>query len=138
MPRTKGKPKTVSISKQRAQEDVVALLQDAQKEIAHDRWQNAHKFMQEATLLSQALVTMPARVRKITKLPTHDVRYSQSLEKGLTILSLFTPNDPIWGIADVADHLDISRSTTHRYMMSLVGLGQLEQTAGRKYRLVEA
>src|ERR1700684_1716350 len=135
MPRTKDKPKPVSLSKQRAQENVGTLLEDAQKEIAYGRWKNAFEFMQEATLTTRALLTMPARVRKLTKIPEHDVRYSQSLEKGLTILGLFNNEDPIWGIADVADHLELSRSTTHRYMMSLVGLGQLEQTAGRKYRL---
>lgn len=138
MPRTKDKPKTVSLSKQRAQEKVESLLEDAQAEVAQGRWKNAHTLMQEATLTCRALVSLPPRVRKITKLPAHDVRYSQSLEKGLSILALFTPDKPMLGIADAADELGMSRSTTHRYMMSLVGLGQLEQTAGRKYRLVEA
>ena len=39
------------------------------------------------------------------------------------------------GIADVSDELDIERSTTHRYMLTLVTLGYLEQDPSHKYRL---
>jgi IclR family transcriptional regulator, pca regulon regulatory protein len=62
-------------------------------------------------------------------------RYSQSLERGLAILGCFTPERPILGIADIADSLGMSRSTTHRYVITLVALGYLEQGASRKYRL---
>src|ERR1700676_3090384 len=62
-------------------------------------------------------------------------RYSQSLERGLAILSCFTPTRPVLGIADIADELGMSRSTTHRYVITLVALGYLEQGASRKYRL---
>jgi IclR family pca regulon transcriptional regulator len=62
-------------------------------------------------------------------------RYSQSLERGLAILGCFTPSRPILGIADIADELGMSRSTTHRYVITLVALGYLEQGASRKYRL---
>jgi IclR family transcriptional regulator, pca regulon regulatory protein len=63
-------------------------------------------------------------------------RFSQSLERGLAILSCFTPDSPVQGIADLADMLGMSRSTTHRYVITLVALGYLEQVKeGRKYRL---
>jgi IclR family pca regulon transcriptional regulator len=62
-------------------------------------------------------------------------RYSQSLERGLAILGCFTPARPVLGIADIADELGMSRSTTHRYVITLVALGYLEQGASRKYRL---
>jgi IclR family pca regulon transcriptional regulator len=62
-------------------------------------------------------------------------RYSQSLERGLAILTCFTPQRPVMGIADIADELLMSRSTTHRYMITLVALGYLERDASRKYRL---
>jgi IclR family pca regulon transcriptional regulator len=62
-------------------------------------------------------------------------RYSQSLERGLAILGCFTPSRPVLGIADIADELGMSRSTTHRYVITLVALGYLEQGASRKYRL---
>jgi IclR family pca regulon transcriptional regulator len=62
-------------------------------------------------------------------------RYSQSLERGLAILSCFTSARPTLGIADIADGLGMSRSTTHRYVITLLALGYLEQGASRKYRL---
>jgi IclR family pca regulon transcriptional regulator len=62
-------------------------------------------------------------------------RYSQSLARGLAILRCFTPERPVLGIADIADDLSMSRSTTHRYVITLVALGYLEQGASRKYRL---
>jgi IclR family pca regulon transcriptional regulator len=62
-------------------------------------------------------------------------RYSQSLERGLAILRCFTPARTVLGIADIADELQMSRSTTHRYVVTLVALGYLEQGPGRKYRL---
>ncbi len=63
-------------------------------------------------------------------------RFSQSLERGLAILSCFTPDSPVQGIADLADALGMSRSTTHRYVITLVALGHLKQVKeGRKYCL---
>ncbi len=62
-------------------------------------------------------------------------RYSQSLERGLAILASFTPEQPDRRLADIADGLGLSRSTTHRYATTLVALGFLEQGESRKYRL---
>jgi IclR family pca regulon transcriptional regulator len=62
-------------------------------------------------------------------------RYSQSLERGLSVLGCFTPERPVLGIADIAEELGMSRSTTHRYVITLLALGYLEQVASRKYRL---
>jgi IclR family pca regulon transcriptional regulator len=62
-------------------------------------------------------------------------RYSQSLERGLAILGCFTAKRPVLGIADIAHELGMGRSTTHRYVVTLVALGYLKQGAQRKYRL---
>ncbi len=51
------------------------------------------------------------------------------------MLTCFTPEHPIRGIADMAEELDLGRSTTHRYATTLVTLGYLEQGPSRKYRL---
>ncbi len=64
-----------------------------------------------------------------------EARYSQSLERGLAILGCFTPERPVLGIAEVADELGMSRSTTHRYMSTLTALGYLRQGARRRYHL---
>lgn len=72
----------------------------------------------------------------ILHLPTpHEGRYSQSLERGLAILRAFTPERPWMGIAEIAEALEMSRPTTHRYASTLVALDYLEQGPRRKYRL---
>jgi IclR family pca regulon transcriptional regulator len=61
---------------------------------------------------------------------------SLSLERGLAILSCFSGERPVLGIADIADELGMGRSTTHRYVITLVALGYMQQEKdGRKYRL---
>jgi IclR family pca regulon transcriptional regulator len=72
----------------------------------------------------------------ILHLPTsQESRYSQSLERGLALLRSFTPEQPWMGLAELADVLEMSRPTTHRYSTTLVVLGYLEQGPRRKYRL---
>jgi IclR family transcriptional regulator, pca regulon regulatory protein len=70
-----------------------------------------------------------------TKFSPGDPRYSQSVERGLAILRCFTPERPLLGIAAIADELTMSRSTTHRYVITLVALGYLEQEKDRRYKL---
>ncbi len=65
-----------------------------------------------------------------------DPGLSQSLERGLAILSAFTPDRPDLGISELARKLGLTRSTTHRYVATLSTLGYLQQDeATRKYRL---
>src|SRR5215813_3690041 len=62
--------------------------------------------------------------------------HSQSLERGLAILSAFRSGRPLLGVSDVARDVGLSRSTTHRYIATLAGLGYLQQDPPtRKYRL---
>jgi IclR family pca regulon transcriptional regulator len=62
-------------------------------------------------------------------------RFSSSLRAGLAILNCFSAERPVLGIAKLADELNMSRSTTHRYASTLVALGYLEQDHARRYRL---
>ena len=65
-----------------------------------------------------------------------DPRFSQSLERGLAVLRCFTPKRPELGISELADELGMSKSTIHRYAVTLVALGYLEQlNSSHKYRL---
>lgn len=66
-----------------------------------------------------------------------DPRLSRSLEYGVAIIESFSGGRQTLGIADLADLIGISRSTTHRYAMTLVALGYLEQDSRRKYRLAQ-
>jgi IclR family transcriptional regulator, pca regulon regulatory protein len=78
----------------------------------------------------------PKSAQPVQYTPTlAEPRYSQSLERGFAILGCFTPEHPELGIADIADALGMSRPTTHRYVVTLLALGYLEQVASRKYRL---
>jgi IclR family pca regulon transcriptional regulator len=64
------------------------------------------------------------------------VAYSQSLERGLAILSTFRSGRPLLGVSDLSRQVGLSRSTTHRYVATLAALGYLQQDAEtKKYRL---
>ncbi len=64
--------------------------------------------------------------------------YSKSLERGLGILACFEQKNHLLGIAELADRLGMSRSTTHRYVITLERLGLLAQDSNRKYRVIFA
>ncbi len=67
--------------------------------------------------------------------PEHPGKFSSSLVAGLAMLTCFTAEHPVRGIADMAEELGFGRSTTHRYASTLMTLGYLEQGPSRKYRL---
>lgn len=48
--------------------------------------------------------------------------FSQSLERGLAVLSAFRPDRPVVGISDLARELGLTRSTTHRHVPTLASL----------------
>lgn len=65
-----------------------------------------------------------------------DPRLSQSLMRGLSILTCFGPDGEARGIVELAGELGMSPSTAHRYAYTLVELGLLERCPKtRKYRL---
>ncbi len=66
-----------------------------------------------------------------------DPQLSQSLLRGLAILSCYGPERPWRAIIDLAKELDMSPSTTHRYVKTLRSVGLLEQNpTTREYRPV--
>ena len=61
---------------------------------------------------------------------------SQSLERGLAILSSFSSGRQLIGVSELARELALTRSTTHRYVATLARLGYLQQDSlTRKYSL---
>jgi IclR family pca regulon transcriptional regulator len=61
---------------------------------------------------------------------------SQSLERGLAILSAFAAGRPLIGISELSRELELSRSTAHRYVATLAKLGYLQQDPeSKRYRL---
>jgi len=66
-----------------------------------------------------------------------DPQLSQSLLRGLAILSSYGPDRPWRAIIDLASQLGMSPSTTHRYVKTLRAVGLLEQNpTTREYRPV--
>lgn len=66
-----------------------------------------------------------------------DPQLSQSLLRGLAILSCYGPERPWRAIIDLAKELSMSPSTTHRYVKTLRAVGLLEQNpTTREYRPV--
>lgn len=65
----------------------------------------------------------------------NDPQLSQSLLRGLLILSCYGPGRPWRAIIDLAQELGMSPSTTHRYVKTLRAVGLLEQDPlTREYR----
>lgn len=63
-------------------------------------------------------------------------RLSRSLLRGLALLARFGPDRAERGVVELAAELRMSPSTAHRYVLTLVEAGLLEQVPGsRKYRL---
>jgi DNA-binding IclR family transcriptional regulator len=62
-------------------------------------------------------------------------RTSRSLVYGFTLLRQFTAEEPVRGIAELAEILNVSRPTAHRYASTCLELGYLEQAPLRRYRL---
>jgi IclR family pca regulon transcriptional regulator len=61
---------------------------------------------------------------------------SQSLERGLAILSTFASGRELIGVSELSRDLGLTRSTTHRYVATLARLGYLQQDpVTRKYSL---
>lgn len=67
---------------------------------------------------------------------TSDRRLSRSLLRGLSILTRFDADGKPRGIIELAQELEMSPSTAHRYALTLVELGLLERCPRtRKYSL---
>jgi hypothetical protein len=101
---------------------LLAALDNAHSTHAEDP--HTHESLQEAThnALTNAL---------------GDPQLSQSLLRGLAILSCYGPERPWRAIIDLAKELSMSPSTTHRYVKTLRAVGLLEQNPDtREYRPV--
>jgi IclR family transcriptional regulator, pca regulon regulatory protein len=71
----------------------------------------------------------------VAKSSSTGARPSRSLVYGLNLLKLFTAEHPVRGIAELAEQMDVSRPTAHRYATTCLELGYLEQAPMRRYRL---
>ena len=80
------------------------------------------------TVLSPADTGVPEEI---------DHRTSRSLLRGLAVLACFDAHEESLGLMEIAKRLEVSPSTIHRYLLTLVQVGLLEQSQEtRRYSLV--
>jgi DNA-binding MarR family transcriptional regulator len=76
--------------------------------------------------------TMTPHFRELAESP----RLSRSLLLGLLVLASFPSDGGALAVTDVAARLEMSPSTTHRYLTTLLAVGLLEQDPRtRRYRV---
>ncbi len=94
---------------------------------------NAEPLTALAMLPEGGLEKVAQLVRRSDVQHLDDRRMSQSLLKGLLVLACF-PEDGSLGIKQIADALDMSMSTTHRYVTTLKAIGLLKRDGdSRRY-----
>ena len=59
----------------------------------------------------------------------------KSLVKAMNILSCFTVREPVWGVTELATHMDLNKSNVHNILSTFKSLGYLEQLPDGRYRL---
>lgn len=64
----------------------------------------------------------------------HDPKV-KSLAKAMDILSCFTVKEPVWGVTELAKHMDLNKSNVHNILSTFKSLGYLEQLPDGRYRL---
>lgn len=60
---------------------------------------------------------------------------NSTADRAFDILSMFTEQRLAISAAEVAEEMDVARSTAYRYLQSLVGSGFLEESDGGRFRL---
>lgn len=77
----------------------------------------------------------PKRTRQLLVELGNDRRYSRSTLRALAVLDAFSPDGTERDLTNVAEDLNLSHATTHRYVNTWVMVGELQQDpATRRYR----
>jgi len=59
----------------------------------------------------------------------------KSLGKALNMLSLFTKEKAVWGVSELAERMDVTKSNAHNIVSTFCDLGYLRRTHDGKYTL---
>jgi DNA-binding IclR family transcriptional regulator len=78
---------------------------------------------------------MPGPREQVIAAPSRYRERNSTADRALDILSMFTEQRLAISAAEVAEQLDVARSTAYRYVQSLVGSGFLEESEGGRFRL---
>jgi DNA-binding IclR family transcriptional regulator len=59
----------------------------------------------------------------------------QVVSKALDVLCCFSSDHPEWGVTELASYLGLSKSTAHRFLITLEEYGFVQRTPSRRYRI---
>ncbi len=59
----------------------------------------------------------------------------QVVAKALDVLCCFSSENPEWGVTELASHLGFSKSTAHRFLITLEEYGFVQRTPAHRYRI---
>lgn len=59
----------------------------------------------------------------------------KSMTRALELLTCFSPEQPEWGVTEIAEYLGMYKSTAHRFLVTFEQAGFVERTEDRRYRL---
>jgi AraC-like DNA-binding protein len=126
----------MAYSDQQIADKLRELFDEADELTAAREWDNLVPLLEHTSLEAVRLTGTRVQIRASrTGGAQKDPRYSDSVFQAFDILGAFDEQDRIMlGIAEIADLVGMSRSTVHRYAISLCAIGQLMQTPTRKYR----
>jgi hypothetical protein len=98
---------------------------------------NAHQSPAENGLARPGKYNLQRAAQEALAAAMEDTQLSQSLLRGLSVLSCYGSDRPWRAIIELASQLEMSPSTTHRYVKTLKAVGLLEQDPiTRAYRPV--
>lgn len=128
----------MAMSKTQARATVEESVAIVLSELSRGRWRGVESGLRTALQAAHATQRRGVLITVVKGGLPADPRLSNSAQRVVRILELFTDKRPLWGVANVAAALEMERSTTHRYLASLVAVGQLrQQTKGTKYMRTE-
>jgi IclR family pca regulon transcriptional regulator len=73
-------------------------------------------------------------VTRVKELRRRDAHYVQSLERGLSVITVFGPQAPELTLSDVSRATGLTRAAARRFLLTLVDLGYM-RTDGKLFRL---
>jgi DNA-binding IclR family transcriptional regulator len=78
---------------------------------------------------------VPRHKEQAIAAPSRYRERNSTADRAFDILSMFTEQRLAISAAEVAEQMDVARSTAYRYLQSLVGSGFLEESDGGRFRL---
>src|SRR5258707_4164095 len=86
-------------------------------------------------MLRMPLSRKPKDIRGAVTTVAESSQTNATALRAIEILLLFNADKPVWTSNEIADRLDMPRSTAYRYLASLRETGMIESNEGSQYSL---